>query len=320
MRRTLPEQIAANKRASNLWAALLVLLLTALGTCIVGSYEPKYWIYGAIGSLALALGAMLIAVYGGSKIVLSMQGARPATEDEDRMLRNVVEEMAIASGLPMPQIYVIEDDSPNAFATGRDPKNGIVAITTGLMRKLNRDELQGVMAHEMAHIRNYDIRFMTVIAMVAGLIPLLADAFLRMQWFGGGRRRNSESEGNQLQAVFMIIGIILAILAPIFAKLLEMAVSRQREFLADATAAEMTRYPAGLASALHKIENDNDPLEVANRAVQHMYIVNPLRLHGGSDIFSTHPSTAERIKRLMGGAGNPQDPLAGWEPGQQIRA
>jgi heat shock protein HtpX len=309
--KTLPEQIAANKRASLLWASLLFLLLVALGTSIVGSVAPKYWVYGALGSVLLAAGLCAFATFGGSKLVLKMSGAREATDKEDRVLRNVVEEMTLASGLPMPQIWVIDDHAPNAFATGRDPEHAAVAITTGLLRKLNRDELQGVMAHELAHIRNYDIRFMTTVSIIAGVIPLLADAFLRMQWYGGGRRRGDDDDdgGGQLQMIFTIIGFVLSILAPIFAHLLEMAVSRQREYLADATAADMTRNPQGLASALAKIENDPDPLDHANRATQHMYIINPLRLHGGESLFSTHPPTSERIRRLLSLGANPQDPL-----------
>jgi len=310
MRKTLPEQIAANKRASMVWVSLLFLLLVTLGTVIIGAYAPKYLVYGAIGSSILGIILVLVATFAGSNIVLHMSGVREASDAEDRMLRNVVEEMAIASGLPMPKVYVIDDSAPNAFATGRDPQNSAVAITTGLLRKLNRDELQGVMAHELAHIKNYDVRLMTTVALVAGAIPLLADAFLRSQWYGGGRRRNDDRDGNQLAMIFTIIGIVLSILAPVFAALLKMAVSRQREFLADASAADMTRNPDGLASALWKIENDPEPLEAANRATQHMYIVNPLKLHGGDDLFSTHPNTDERIRRLQSFGTNWQDPLA----------
>jgi len=309
MKRTLPEQIAANKRASMLWVFLLFLLLVALGTVIIGSYYPKYLIYGAIGSAALGVILCLVATYAGPKLVLQMSGARHATDVEDRMLRNVVEEMAIASGLPMPEVWVIEDSAPNAFATGRTPENSAVAITTGLLQKLNRDELQGVMAHEMAHIRNYDVRLMTTVALIAGAIPLLADGFLRMQWYGG-RRRDDDRDSGQLGQILTIVGIVLSLIAPLFAVLLKMAVSRQREYLADATAADMTRNPDGLASALWKIEHDNEALEGANRAMQHMYIINPLRLHGGDGMFSTHPPTEDRIRRLTALGSNFQDPLA----------
>lgn len=307
MKRTLQEQIQANRRGSIVLVMLLILILAALGTAIVGSYAPKYWYFGTAGAAGLGLIVSLIASAAGPGIVLGIAHAREATHDEDRMLDNVVEEMAIASGLPKPKVYVIDDYAPNAFATGKDPENGIIAITTGLMDKLDRDELQGVIAHEMAHIRNYDIRFMTMVSLIAGLIPLLADVFMRMQWFGGGRHRDDDDDrgSSQLALIFTILGFALAILAPIFAALLELAVSRKREYLADATAAEMTRYPEGLARALKKIAMDPDPLEVANRATQHMYIVNPLKLAGGgSDLFSTHPATEERIRALMSLAGN----------------
>jgi len=316
MRKSLPEQIAANKRSSAFLTVLLILLLTALGTCIVGAYKPSLWPVGLAGSLVLAIGAAIYTRYQGANAILSMSGAREATDAENRMLRNVTEEMALASGIPMPKVYIIDDSAPNAFATGSDPKNGIVCVTSGLLQKLDRDELQGVIAHELAHIRNYDIRFMTTIALVAGMIPMISEIFLRMQWFGGGpRRRSSDNDngGNPLQVIFMVLALVLSILAPICAKLLEMAVSRQREYLADATGAEMTRYPQGLANALHKISTDPNPLEAANSATQHMYILNPRHLLGADGLFSSHPPTAERIRRLLGTAGNrlsgPYDPL-----------
>jgi heat shock protein HtpX len=216
------------------------------------------------------------------------------------VLDNVTEEMAIAAGIPKPKLYVIDDTSPNAFATGKNPETGVVCCTTGLLNKLNRDELQGVIAHEMSHIRNYDIRFMTTISLIAGLIPLLSDFLMRMGWFGGGRRSRDSDSNNGAQSIFMIVAIILAILAPIFSVLLQMAVSRKRELLADASAAELTRYPEGLASALRRISDDPEPLEAANRATQHLYIVNPLKRNTeqSSALFSTHPPIEERIEAL----------------------
>lgn len=307
MKRTLREQIAANKRASVFYASLLVILLTALGAAIWGSYDPKTWWMGGLLAAGVGLVTAMVARYGGPGIVLSISHAREATPHEDQVLRNVAEEMSIAAGIPMPKVYVIDDSAPNAFATGSDPKSGVVVFTTGLISKLDRDELQGVMAHEIAHIRNYDIRFMTTIALVAGLIPLIADMFGRSLWWGGGRRRDSDSKDNGAQAIFMVLAIVLAILAPIFAKLLELAVSRQREFLADASAAEMTRYPDGLAKALLKISSDQEVLEVANRATQHMYIVNPFKSfeERASSMFSTHPPIEERVRRLRGLMGSP---------------
>lgn len=303
MKKTLHEQIAANKRASVLMGVMLVVLLAALGASITGAYAPDVWWAGGAAAAALGLIVSLVAWNSGSNIILSISGARPANRDEDRVLDNVCEEMAIAAGIPKPQLYVIEDSAPNAFATGKDPRHGVICFTTGLIEKLDRDELQGVMAHEMSHIRNYDIKFMTVIAITAGLIPLIADMFGRSLWYGGGRRRSRD--GDNSQSVFLILAIVLAILAPIFAKLLELAVSRQREYLADTSAAELTRYPEGLASALLKISDDHDPLEAANRATQHMYIVNPLRgAEGMAAMFSTHPPVRERVGRLRALMGN----------------
>lgn len=303
MKRTIHEQIAANKRSSVLLAVLLVALLAALGASIAGAYAPDVWWAGGAIAAGVGLIASLVAWYSGSDILLSISGARPANRDEDRVLDNVCEEMAIAAGIPKPKLYVIEDSAPNAFATGKDPQHGVICFTTGLIEKLDRDELQGVMAHEMSHIRNYDIKFMTVIAITAGLIPLIADMFGRSLWYGGGRRRSRDNDSSQ--AIFLVIAIALAVLAPIFAKLLELAVSRQREYLADSSAAELTRYPEGLARALEKISADPDPLEAANRATQHMYIVNPLRgAERMAAMFSTHPPIRERIGRLRALMGN----------------
>lgn len=304
MRRTLPQQIAANRRASLYYVFGLVLLLTALCTAIAGMYAPREWYLGTAAAIVIGIISGYVAVHSGSNIILSISRARPATAAEDRMLNNVVEEMAIAGGMPKPQIYIIDDASPNAFATGKDPQHGVVCFTSGLISKLNRDELQGVAAHEMSHIRNYDTRFMTTVVIIAGIIPLIADGMRQIFWWGGGRRSNSRDSDNGLGGIFMIIALILSIVAPIAALLLQMAISRQREFLADASGAELTRYPEALASALQKIATDPAPLVEANRATQHMYIVNPLRNIGATDLFSTHPSTQERIKALMGLAGN----------------
>ena len=307
MRKTLREQIDANKRGSFLLVCCMLLLITALGASIVGLWHARYWAYGAAGAFGLGLLCSVVSRLWGSKIVLGISGSREATAQEDQVLRNVVEEMAIASGLPMPKVYVIEDDAPNAFATGRTPQTGIVCVTTGLLSKLNRDELQGVMAHELSHIRNYDIQYMTTVATMVGLIGLLADVLqTQLRWgFWGGRSRSSNSDDNNspLGIVFLILGIVLALVAPLTGWMLEMAVSRKREFLADASAAEMTRYPEGLASALRKISEDTDVLESANRATQHMYIVNPLKLgKEHQDLMSSHPTTEARIRALVGDA------------------
>ncbi|MFQ3587502.1 MAG: M48 family metallopeptidase [Fimbriimonadaceae bacterium] len=301
-RRTLTEQIAANKRASFWYASLLVFLLAAMGAAIGGYLDPSLWLAGAGIAALVGVGCALFARYAGTSVVLSISGARDATHEEFQVLSNVTDEMAIAAGLPRPRLMVIDDTAPNAFATGPSPDKAVIVVTTGLLGKLDRDELQGVIAHEMAHIRNYDVRFMTTIAIVAGLIPLLADGMRRMLWYGGGRRSNSR---DQSAVIFLILMVVLAIVAPIFAKLLELAVSRQREFMADASAAELTRNPDGLIRALLKISGDREVLEAANRATQHMYIVNPIKSfeERASSLFSTHPPVQDRVRALRSLAG-----------------
>lgn len=294
--RTIQEQIKANKRGSFIFLCLLVLILVGLTTSIVGIYSPKHWYFGALGGLALAGVGVLIAKASGPAIMLSLNGAREATRDEYLRLNNVVEEMAIAAGLPMPKIYAIDDPSPNAFATGTDPQHGIICVTTGLMTKLNRDELQGVIAHEMGHIRNYDIRYLTTVGIVAGMIPMLADLLRNILWWGGGGR-SGDSDDRREEGIFAIVGLILSIVGPVFAVFLQLAISRKREYLADATSAELTRNPEGLASALMKIDSMGEPMVAASQATQHMYLVNPFKDSGS--FLSTHPSTRERVKALM---------------------
>ena len=223
--------------------------------------------------------------------------------------------MAIAANVPMPKVYLIDDTAPNAFATGRDPQHASVAITTGLLQKLDREELQGVMAHELIHVRNFDIRFSLMVGVLVGSIALLADFFLRFTFWGGGRRspeHDSDSGGGGLQIVVFVVAIVLAILAPIVARLVQLAISRQREYLADASGVELTRNPVGLERALAKITLDTEPLEVANRATQHLYFENPIKGVSGkqSNLFSTHPPVLDRINRLRALQGQPpvEDP------------
>ncbi len=233
-------------------------------------------------------------------IVLKLSLAKPVTKQENPYLYNVIEGLAIAAGIPAPRAYIIEDGAPNAFATGRDPKHAVICVTTGLLKKLNRLELEGVIAHEMSHIKNFDIRYMTMVAVLVGTVALLAD-WIRRSFFWGGRRssRKVASRG-PAGAILIILAILVAILAPILAKLIQLAISRQREFLADASGAQLTRYPEGLASALEKITADTEPLEVANKATEHLYIVNPLIEHRSmlNNLFATHPPAEERIRRL----------------------
>lgn len=283
-------RIGRNKRDT----VILVFLITTL-IVIFG-----YVIGRALGNPAMGLGIAvafavfeaLVSFFAGDDILLAVSGAKEIQKSENPVLFDVVQEMAIAGGLPMPRVFIIQDDSPNAFATGRDPQHAVVAATTGILEKLNREELQGVIGHEMSHIRDHDILYATLVGIMVGSIALLADFF----WWAP-RMRDDEDRGN---ALFLVIGLVLSILAPLVAVIIQMAVSRQREFLADEEGAMLTRNPLGLARALEKISSDPEPLQVANRATQHLYIVNPLRQanEDSPSLFDTHPPTGERIRIL----------------------
>ena len=292
------DEISANKRNSWLLVAAVTAVLVVLGYLL-----GEYWGNGYVGlgfAVVIATVMSLSAYFNGAKMVLAMSRARRIEKRDYAQLFNVVEELSIAGGVPVPAVYVIDDSAPNAFATGRDPEHASVAITTGLLEKLNRDELQGVMAHELSHVGNRDILFATMVGIMVGSIALIADFFLRSAFWGGGRRRSRSSDRGGGGAILMAVGLVFALLAPLFAKMLQMAVSRQREYLADASAAKLTRYPEGLASALEKIAGDREVLEVANRATQHLYIVNPIRPFEkrAKSLFSTHPPIEERVSRL----------------------
>lgn len=296
--------IAANKRNSTILVAIVIVLFVAVGLSIgmyTGHGNPRFGVGVAVFSGVLAFVLTLISFYGGSATILAISGARELPREEDPQLFNVIEELCLASGLPMPKVYLMDDPTPNAFATGRDPQHAVVAITAGLRSKLTREELQGVMAHELSHVRNLDIRFAMLVAMLVGVLVMLCDLFLRNLWWSGGRRsRDDRGGGGGGQAIFMVIALVLAIIAPILAKLIQMAISRQREYLADASAVEMTRNPYGLIGALEKISNDPGKLQSANRATQHLYIVNPLKKFNerSSALMSTHPPLEDRIERL----------------------
>lgn len=242
-----------------------------------------------------------VSYYWGDQIVLSMSGARPADRKRDFDLYTVTENLCIAAGIPKPKLYVIEDTAMNAFASGRDPEHSIVCATSGLIHRLDRRELEGVIAHELSHIKNYDIRLMAIVAVLAGTIAFLADMFMRSLWWGG-HRRSRDDDNSQLQGILMIVGIVLAIVSPIIATLIQLAVSRKREFLADASAALLTRYPEGLARALEKLSKDHEVLEAATNATAHLFIANPFKgkEFGAwfSGLFDTHPPIADRIKAL----------------------
>ena len=243
----------------------------------------------------------LIMYYRSPQVTLALSQAREVTKDEEPELHRTVENLCIGAGLPMPKVYVIEDGSPNAFATGRDPDHAAIAVTRGLLQKLDKLELEGVIAHELSHIGNYDIRVMTIVVVLVGLTALMADFALRLTLFGAGRRSSNRGRGGGAGvAIIYAIALVAIILTPIAAQLIRFAVSRQREFLADGSAALLTRYPEGLARALEKISADPDPLEVANKATAHLYINNPLREHKSflNNLFSTHPPVEERIQLL----------------------
>jgi heat shock protein HtpX len=297
---TFRDRIAVNKRNSLLLIAAFLALITVFGYIIGYAWlgNPAEAVFGLVLALVVGTISGLATYYGGDRMVLAASHAREVTHDEAPVLFNVVEEMTIAAGLPMPKVYIIDDTAPNAFATGRDPEHASVAVTSGLLEKLNRDELQGVIAHEMSHVGNFDIRYAMLVGILVGTTVLISDFFLRGLWFGGGRRR--EGGGGQAQLIMMAIAIVLAILAPIFARLLQLSISRQREYLADASAVQLTRNPKALADALQKISGDQEVLEVANRATAHLYIVNPIKKFEkrAKGIFSTHPPIEERIKIL----------------------
>ena len=287
------EEIAANRRRSIVLVFIFVVFLLFLGW-IFGE------VYGAGGegvliALMIALFIFLITFFYGDKMVLGISHARPVDRKKNPYLANVVEGLAIAAGIPAPKAYIIQDSAPNAFATGRNLETSSIAVTTGLLEKLNRLELEGVIAHEMSHIKNYDIRYATLVAIMVGTVALLSD-WMRRSFFYRGRRKKGRAGGG----IIILIALVLAIMAPIVAQLIRLAISRQREYLADANGALLTRYPEGLASALEKISRDTEPLEAANKATAHLYIVNPLLEHRGklNTLFSTHPPAEERIARL----------------------
>jgi heat shock protein HtpX len=298
---TFRDRIAANKRNSLALIAVFLAFIAVFGYVIGYAWigDPASALFGL--GLAFVAGSVsgVVSYYAGDRMVLAASRAREVTHDEVPQLFNVVEEMAIASGLPMPKVYIIEDSAPNAFATGRDPEHASVAVTSGLLEKLDRDELQGVIAHEMAHVGNFDIRYAMLVGILVGTTVLISDFFLRGLWFGGGRGGRREG-GGQAQLIMIIVAVVLAVLAPIFARLLQLSISRQREYLADATAVRLTRNPKGLADALQKISGDTEVLEVANRATAHLYIVNPIKKFEkrAKGLFSTHPPIEERIQIL----------------------
>jgi heat shock protein HtpX len=295
------DQVRSNKRKSWLLFFFFIILISALGVAF-GFYFGSP-IFGTAIAATIAIVYGLIAYYSGAKMILKMSGARPVTKKEFPHLYHTVEGLALAAGVPKPKCYVIDDTALNAFATGRDPKHAAVTVTTGLLKVMNRQELEGVIAHEMSHVKNLDIRMMMLAAVMVGVVTLISDFMFRsFLWGGHGRSRDrSSGGGGNIGIILIAVAVILAILAPIVAQLIKLAISRKREFLADANGAMLTRYPPGLASALTKIRQDPDPLvDKANKATAHLFISTPFRKTKSimSRAFATHPDINERIRRL----------------------
>lgn len=297
------EAIESNKRRSIILLVLMGVVLIAVGFVTVYSLLPDAAPFGVLSAVGLWIILMAVAFAAGENILMASAGAQEVTREQAPQLFNIVEEMKIAAGLPaMPRVFVIASDAPNAFAVGLKPERAAIAVTTGLLARLNRDELQGVIAHELAHIANRDTLFMTLAGVTLGAVIILTDVFFRSMWISSrGSRRRSRNDG---AAALLLIAVVLAIVAPFLARLLYFACSRRREFLADASAALFTRYPEGLASALEKISGYRGERLAVNQAVAPMFTVNPLALRGAASLFSTHPPTEERIRvlRTMGGA------------------
>ena len=298
------EQIAANKRKTILLLVLALLLLGAVGYAIGSVYGagPVGLVVAAIVALVLQLGAYRY----GDRLVLASARAREVSAEEQPRLHNIVEGLAIAAGVPKPRVWVVPEQAPNAFATGRDPEHSHIAVTQGLLDVMNRVELEGVIGHEMSHVLDRDILYGTIVATVVGAMVLISEFFLRSWWWGGlgGRRSNNDGGGGGIELVLFAVGIVLLILAPLFGQLIQLAVSRNREYLADAQGALLTRYPPGLISALEKIKDAPHAMRSANNATAHLWLDQPSRFPGEKSgrmerLFSTHPPIEERIKRLQ---------------------
>lgn len=292
------ELVDANKFKSNLVIVGFVAFIT-LSAYFIG-YALGYGLDFVGVALIISGIISFSSYYYSDRVILTLSSAKPAKRAEHFNLYTVTENLSKVAGIPMPRLYVIEDTAMNAFATGRDPKHAVLVATTGILAKLNRTELEGVIGHELSHIKNYDIRLMGIVTVLIGIVTLLADYLLRFSLYG---RRRDRDDNNQFQAVFLLVGFVLALLSPLIAQLIQLAISRRREFLADASSAQLTKYPEGLARALEKLSLDHEPLEAANKATAHLYIINPLKNHHDAigwfaGLFNTHPPVALRIKAL----------------------
>jgi heat shock protein HtpX len=298
------EQITSNKRRSValVFAFIVVIVAVAWAFNIVIGYGPA----GILIALLFAGGAAALSYWKSDAVALAMSRAKPADPEQYARLHNVVEGLCIAAGLPKPRVYVVEDDAPNAFATGRNPKHAAIAVTTGLLEKMNRIELEAVLAHELSHVKNYDILVSTLAVTMVGAVALVSDIGLRALWFGGGRRRSNDSGGNAGPgAILALLGLVLLVLAPIAAKLMQFAISRRRESLADVSGVALTRYPPGLIAALEKLKDDQTVVRSGSRATAHLWIESPVarepeegRMAWLGKLFDTHPPLEERIQAL----------------------
>lgn len=288
--------VGSNKRKTILIMFLFVLFITTVGYVYGKASGGLGFSYAAIAFI-FAILSSVGSYFFSDKLVLATTGAHEIKKEDNPQLFTIIENLAIADGMPMPKVYIVNDPSPNAFATGRDPKHAVVAVTTGILERLNKVELEGVIAHELSHVKNYDIRLMAVVAILVGFVAILADIFMRSFWF-----RNSNDEDNRGNGIFLILGIVFAILSPIIATLIQLAISRKREFLADASGALLTRYPDGLADALEKIAATPIPTRSATPATAHLFFANPFKEKNGTSwfasLFNTHPPIEERIKIL----------------------
>jgi len=290
-------QIDANKRKTYLLIAIFSALIIGIGYALnaYAGYGYETVVFAVLVSAVMSL----VSYYSGDKVALWSSGAHEIQKEQNPALYRIVENLAITAGIPLPRIYIIDSGALNAFATGRDPAHASIAVTTGALQALENEELEGVIAHELSHVKNYDIRVMTLVVVLVGAVSLIGHFFWRAQLLGfGGRRRDDRESNNQIGAILMVIGVILLILSPIIAQLIQLAISRRREYLADASGALLTRYPEGLARALEKIAQSQIPLKTASAATAHLFISNPFKTTSISSFFSTHPPVAERIKRL----------------------
>ena len=292
---TVYSQIAANKRKSLF--LITIVLVFVIGIVALYSYAVRGDFVLPIIAAVFAIPSSLIGYYAGDKIALATNRAQEVKPEQNPELHHIVENLAITAGVPKPRIYIIDSPALNAFATGRDPAHASVAVTSGILQALDKAELEGVLAHELSHVRNYDIRFSTLVAIFIGFIVILSDMVTRISFFGGMRSRDNRENNNQLGAILAIVSLVLLIISPIIAQLIQLAISRQREYLADASGALLTRYPEGLARALEKISG-NSKLDTASNATAHLFIANPFSAKKLAGLFSTHPPIADRIKRL----------------------